>query len=171
MFRYKSECNNEKKRQGDEDIISSPPNKKFKTEMLENCMSASENNKVSCEIIEVIETIIDVLVQEVLVSLDECNIPISKAPVEVVIEKILEPCKTLSPSLEKKVDDGKEIQEQREKIKPKRCVVSPVVMQPSLSEKHRVHQQVVVTPAKPKQKVNKKFKEKNALFKYGNYTR
>jgi len=134
-------------------------------------MSESENNKVSCEIIEVIETIIDVLVQEVLVSLDECNIPISKAPVEVVVEKILEPCKTLSPPPEKKVDDGKETQEQREKIKPKRCVVSPVVMRPSLSEKHSVHQQVVVTTAKPKQKVNKKFKEKNALFKYGNYTR
>jgi len=171
LFRYKSECNNEKKRQLDEDIISSPPNKKFKTELLENYMSESDNNKVSCEIIEVIETIIDVLVQKVLVSLDECNIPISKAPVEVVVEKILKPCKTLSPSLEKKVDDGKETQEQREKIKPKRCVVSPVVKQPSLSEKHRVHQQVVVTPAKPKQKVNKNFKEKNALFKYGNYTR
>lgn len=137
--------------------------------MLENCISESEINKVSCEIIEVIETVIDVLVQEVLVSLDECNIPISKAPVEVVVEKILEPCKTPSP--EKKVDDGKETQEQREKVKPKRCVVSPVVMQPSLLKKHNVHQQVVVTTAKPKQKVNKKFKEKNALFKYGNYTR
>ncbi|XP_029341142.1 7SK snRNA methylphosphate capping enzyme [Acyrthosiphon pisum] len=171
LFSFKPECNKEKKREVEEEIISSPPNKKLKTELLENCMSESENNKVSCEIIEVVETIIDVLVQEVLVSLDECNIPISKAPVEVVVEKILEPCKTLSPSPEKKVDDGKETQEQREKIKPKRCVVSPVVMQPSLSEKHSVHQQVVVTTAKPKQKVNKKFKEKNALFKYGNYTR
>ncbi|KAL5238767.1 hypothetical protein ACI65C_006177 [Semiaphis heraclei] len=169
---HKPACNSEMKRQVEEDITSSPPNKKLKTELPETCESKSENNKVSCEIIEVIETIIDVLVQEVLVqSLDEYNIPISKAPVEVVVEKIPEPCKTLSPSPEKKVEDGKKTQEQREKVKPKRCVVSPVIMQPSLSEKHNVHQPVVVTTAKPKQKVNKKFKEKNALFKYGNYTR
>jgi len=160
------------KRQVEEDITSSPPNKKLKTEFSETCESKSENNKVSCEIIEVIETIIDALVQEVLVqSLDEYNIPVTKAPVEVVVEKIPEPCKTLSPSPEKKVEDGKKTQEQREKDKPKRCVVSPVIMLPSLSEKHNVHQPVVVTKAKPKQKVNKMFKEKNALFKYGNYTR
>lgn len=141
-------------------------------------MSNSENNQVSWEITDVIETIIDVLVKEVPVQpLDECNIPISKDLVEVVVEKVLEPCKTQSPSPspEKKVEDGKEIQEQREKIKPKRCVVSPVVMQPSLSDKHCKPPQVVVTTsAKPKQKVNKnepKFKDKNSLFKYGNYNR
>lgn len=164
---------NEKEKQ-EEDIISSPPKKKFKPELPENCISKSESNQ--SEIIEVIETIIDVLVNEVLVqSLDKFNTPISKAPVEVVVETKLEPCKTLSPSPEKKAEDGKETQEQREKIKPKRCVVSPVVKQPSLSENHCKPQQVVVTTsAKPKQKVNKnepKFKEKNSLFKYGNYNR
>lgn len=136
-------------------------------------MLNNENNNIPCAIIEIIEQIIGELENEVTVqSIEKCDSSIPKT-VEVAAVKIVESCKTISPSPEKTVEDDKKTQEQREKVKPKRCVVSPVLL-PSFSEKHCKPSQVVTTSTKPKQKFNKnepKFKEKNSLFKYGNYNR
>jgi len=118
---------------------------------------------MSC-VIEIIEEIKDLLDSELSVLSVQPkninNIPIPETPVE----KVIKPSNIKSPSPEK---CKKEIQ-QNYKI----SVVGPVVNEPTV-EKHCKFQQIS-TSTTPKQKCNKnepKFKEKNALFKYGNYNR
>lgn len=141
---------------------------------MSNPVINNESNNLPSTVIEVIEEIIEKLENEVSVQpIEKCDSPVLKTPVEVTAVKIIEPCKTISPSLEKTVEDGKKTQEQREKLKPKRCVTSPVSV-PAFSEKQCKSLQVAAILSKPKQKVNKnepKFKDKNSLFKYGNYNR
>lgn len=153
-----------------DDIISSPTKKKAKIEVYEKSTSKDENNRILITVVEIIEKIKEELENEVQIQpIDTSFIPIPKTPVDVDVKQLKEPFKMPS-SPEKNVKDGKEIQEQREK-----SVVSPVVPQTSLTEKHCKPQQVVDTKStKPKQKINKnepKFKGKNSLFKYGNYNR
>lgn len=137
-------------------------------------MINKESDNINCTIIEIIEKIKEKLENEISVQpIEKCNSSVPKNLVEVTTVKIIEPCKTISLSPEKTIEGSKKTQELREKIKPKKCVVSPVSL-PSSTEKHCKPSQVVTTSTKPKQRVNKnepKFKEKNALFKYGNYNR
>lgn len=134
----------------------SPPKKKFK---IENC-TLKPRNDMSC-VLEIVEEIKDLLDSELSVQPKNINnIPIPKTPVE----KVIKPSKIKSPSPE---ICKKEIQ-QNCKI----SVVGPVVNEPTVEK--RCKSQQVSTSTTPKQKCNKnepKFKEKNALFKYGNYNR
>lgn len=158
-------------------FFSSPIKKKAKIERYEKNTCDDENNIILSTVVEIVEKIKEVLENEVqFQSIDTCSIPIPIPPVEVVVKQLNESCKMLSKP-DKVVVDGKEIQEQNKKIKPKRSVVNPVVPQTSLTEKHCKLQQVgdtTPTKTKTKQKINKnepKFKEKNSVFKYGNYNR
>lgn len=125
-----------------------------------------ENNDVFCTVVEeVVEKIKEVLESEIAIeSKDKCISPIPK-PIK----------KMKTPSPEKKAKDCKKIHEQKDKIKQKNCFISPVVSQPSSSDKPcKPKHDESATSKKNKQKLNKnepKFKEKNALFKYGNYNR
>jgi hypothetical protein len=153
-----------------EDIISSPSKKKAKIEMYEKNICKDEDNNILSTVIEIIEKIKEVLENEVQIKpIDSCFIPIPKSPVK----QFNKPCKIpLLP--EKNMKDIMEKEELREPIKPKRNVVNPVVPQTTLTEKKCKPQHIVAISTKPKQKINKnepKFKEKNSLFKYGNYNR
>lgn len=126
------------------------------------------NNNIHCDV-DVQKKLKEKLHNEVPVqSINSCNIPIQKTPAEEYIE----PCQTPSPSLEIDVDEvGKKTQVQC-KLKSERCIVIPVVPQTALSEKHCKPQKSIVMSTKSKKNNNEpKFKEKNALFKYGNYNR
>lgn len=131
-------------------------------------MCKPENNNILCAV-DVEKKIKEVSHNEVPVQpTNSCNIPIHKTLAEVFVE----PCQTPLPSLEIGVDEaGKKTQVQCE-LKSKRCIVIPVVPQTALSEKLCKSQKSNVTSTKPKKNNNEpKFKEKNALFKYGNYNR
>jgi len=123
--------------------MHTPSDKKFKTEPIENNIGKPENDELC--IIEVIEEIKDLIDSELLVKL-KCNTH--------SIPKTVEPFKiTSSPC---------------EKILNKISVACPIVQEPTV-DKHKSQQAVI-----PKRKSNKnvpKFKEKNELFKYGNYNR
>jgi len=154
----------------EEDVFSSPPNKKFKSKFSEYCIA--DNNNIPHEIVDVIEKIKDSLENIPVCQINTRNILIPKTTAEVSVENITKKHKTLFTSPEKNIKDNKEKQKQYDKIKPTNSVVSPVVPLPTLSEKPcKPHQIVVATSVKQKPKNEPKFKEKNALFKYGNYNR
>lgn len=129
---------------------------------------------------EVLETVIEKLedgnlVQSINISNISSPNPIVKDIVENIIESQAQ--KTLLISPEKSVELSKETQEIREKIKSvSDSVHKSKGSQFSLSEKLCKPQKAVVSSklgVQPKQKPKNepKFKEKNALFKYGNYNR
>lgn len=166
FFRNISECIDKKKQ--NKDTISSS-NKKLKTGSPENNhVCKPENNNILCAV-DVQKKIKEISHNKVPVqSINSCNNPIQKSPAEVLVKS----CETPSLSLEIGVDEaGKKTQVQCE-LKSERCIVIPVVPQTALSEKSCKSQKSNITSTKPKKNNNEpKFKEKNALFKYGNYNR
>lgn len=153
---------------------SSPPQKTSKIESLE----ANKNN-ISYVITEVIEKIKqtienDISVQSIPKTMLEnklSNIPVPEISIETVVEKVIKPDKIKS-SPEQNVKN-------LEETKPCENIKLIKNLQPS-SEKHCKSQLVDKSLSKPKssfkqkQKIPKnepKFKERNSLFKYGNYNR
>lgn len=148
--------------------MSSPPNKKPKTELSENCIL--ENNDLSCAVNDVIEKLKEELENDV-VAQTKTTVNISIPPVEECVTKIIKPLITLSTLPEKNEPDKHEKQEACEKTEPNVSEESPVVPPTTLSNIPCKPLLAVITPAKPKQKCEPKFKTKNTLFKYGNYNR
>lgn len=154
----------------------SPPNKKSKPELPEKNRTFLEAEKnVSSVLKDIIEKIKEALSDEIsLQSIKTCDIPTSKTTAEVVPGKIEDSRKTPLLSTEKNVKIDKEIEEKHDKTKSKSCTAK-TVPQHSLSEKQDKAQEIIVsTSTKPKQKFNRnepKFKEKNSIFKFGNYNR
>lgn len=129
-------------------------------------MCKLESNNIPRAIIEVIEEIKEVI-ENGLHSIDAFNTSIPSS--HVVDTKIVEPSKQpLSPIPDKNIN-SQDTQKQQGK-----CVKN-LDVQTSLSQKPCSSPQIMTTVSvKPKQNVNKnepKFKEKNELFKYGNYNR
>ncbi|VVC44728.1 Bin3-type S-adenosyl-L-methionine binding domain,RNA methyltransferase bin3, C-terminal,S-adenosyl-L- [Cinara cedri] len=165
-----SENNYLQERNNFNNINSSPPNKKSKIESFE-----TNKNNIPYVVVEVIEQIMQTIENEISVqSISEaCVIPILEIPIETVIDKVIIPCKMVSSS-KKIIKDLKET-ESSGNINPTKD------LQSSISEKLCKSQLVIdessskpKTSFKLKQKVYKnepKFKEKNAMFKYGNYNR
>lgn len=177
IFRDVLNYNNVNKEKRKKDITVSS-RKKSKIESSKNHIS--EDNYMLGVIGEVLETLIEKLdngnsVQSINIS----NISSPNPVVKDIVENIIEPQaqKTSLISLEKNVELSKEAQETREKIKPvSDSVHKSQGSQFSLSEKLYKPQKAVVSEklgVQPKQKPKNepKFKEKNALFKYGNYNR
>lgn len=152
-----------------ENIFSSPPSKKFKIESTKKFIH--ESSEEPCIVTEVMDKIIQELENNDSEQLiDDYNILISKSPIKVIVEEeLIKPLKTLHPSPEKNTEHSKNIKETNKKLKPENCKAGQVVLE---SKKPCSPQQF--TPTKQKHKLNKsepKFKEKKALFKYGNYNR
>lgn len=159
-----------KKRYNFNNKDSAPPEKKSKIESLET----NKNNNINSVIVEVLDKIKQTIEKEICDQFlpatisDICIIPVAEIPFETVVTK---PGKTMSSS-EKTVNDSKETK-LCENVKPTKG------LHPSLSENPCKSQPVgdswkSKASVKQRPKVNKnepKFKEKNALFKYGNYNR
>lgn len=149
---------NRKKKSEFNGLLTHTSNKKFKTKPIENRTCKPENDDELC-ITEIIEEIKDALDSELSVQPKDNihNIP-------KTVEKVNEPFKVTSPSpkkCEKKIQQNNKI-----------SVACPNV-QGHTVEKHYKSQRAVTSNIS-KQKYNKnmpKFKEKNELFKYGNYNR
>lgn len=164
-----------KKRYNFNNKDSGPPEKKSKIESLET----NKNNHINSVIVEVLEKIKQTIENEIFDQIipetmsDICIIPIPEIPIKTVVAKVTKPVKTMSSSV-KTASDLKET---------KLCEngKSTKALQPKLSENPCKSQSVIddspwklKSSFKQKPKVSKnepKFKEKNALFKYGNYNR